>query len=114
MRGYGNAGGMDSGFAPLAAATLKRLRFGVAGPRPPGTAAEALEGSNAGIPITIACGNYDRVQAIKDGRVKVDGCTVNFLPLYPEEIFHRVFKFQEFEVAEISGSSFIRMVSAGM
>jgi 4,5-dihydroxyphthalate decarboxylase len=67
----------------------------------------------AQIPITIACGNYDRVQAIKDGRVKVDGCAVNFIPLYPEEIFHRVFKFQEFDIAEISGSSFIRTVAAG-
>jgi 4,5-dihydroxyphthalate decarboxylase len=65
------------------------------------------------LPITIACGNYDRVQAIKDGRVKVDGCAVNFVPLYPEEIFHRVFKFQEFDIAEMSGSSFIRTVAGG-
>jgi 4,5-dihydroxyphthalate decarboxylase len=71
------------------------------------------ENTMAPIPITIACGNYDRVQAIKDGRVKVDGCAVNFVPLYPEEIFHRVFKFQEFDIAEISGSSFIRTVAAG-
>ncbi len=65
------------------------------------------------IPITIACGNYDRVQAIKDGRVKVEGCAVTFLPLYPEEIFHRVFRFQEFDVSEISLSSYLRTVVAG-
>ncbi len=65
------------------------------------------------IPITIACGNYDRTAAIRDGRVKVEGCDVTYLPLYPEEIFHRVFKFQEFDVAEISGSSYIRTVAAG-
>ena len=65
------------------------------------------------IPITIACGNYDRVQAIKDGRVKVEGCAINFLPLYPEEIFHRVFKFEEFDVSEMSCSSYIRTVAAG-
>jgi 4,5-dihydroxyphthalate decarboxylase len=65
------------------------------------------------IPITIACGNYDRTAAIRDGRVKVDGCAVTYLPLYPEEIFHRAFKFQEFDVAEISFSSFIRTVAAG-
>src|SRR3989449_6625804 len=40
------------------------------------------------VPITIACGNYDRTRAIKDGRVKVDGCAVTYLGLYPEEIFH--------------------------
>jgi 4,5-dihydroxyphthalate decarboxylase len=65
------------------------------------------------VPITIACGNYDRTRAILDGRVKVEGCDVTYLPLYPEEIFHRTFKFQEFDVAEISFSSYIRTVGAG-
>src|SRR5436853_2697604 len=65
------------------------------------------------VPITIACGNYDRTRAILDGRVKVEGCAVTYLPLYPEEIFHRTFKFQEFDVAEISFSSYIRTVGAG-
>src|ERR1043166_3966329 len=67
----------------------------------------------AEVPITIACGNYDRTKAIIDGRVKVDGCTVNYLPLYPEEIFHRAFKFQEFDVTELSFSSYLRTVDAG-
>jgi 4,5-dihydroxyphthalate decarboxylase len=65
------------------------------------------------LPITIACGNYDRTRAIMDGRVKVEGCAVTYLPLYPEEIFHRAFKFQEFDVCELSFSSFIRTVGAG-
>ena len=65
------------------------------------------------VPITIACGNYDRTQAIRDGRVQVEGCAVTYLPLYPEEIFHRAFKFQEFDVSEISFSSYIRTVAAG-
>jgi 4,5-dihydroxyphthalate decarboxylase len=65
------------------------------------------------VPITIACGNYDRTRAIKDGLVKVDGCAVTYLPLYPEEIFHRAFKFQEFDVSELSLSSYLRTVAAG-
>ena len=65
------------------------------------------------VPVTIACGNYDRTQAIRDGRVKVEGCAVTYLPLYPEEIFHRVFKFQEFDISEMSFSSYLRTVSAG-
>src|SRR5712691_7649073 len=65
------------------------------------------------VPITIACGDYDRTQAIKTGRVKVEGCAVTYLPLYPEEIFHRAFKFQEFDVSEISFSSYIRTLAAG-
>jgi 4,5-dihydroxyphthalate decarboxylase len=44
------------------------------------------------VPITIACGNYDRTRAICDGRVRVEGCEVTCLPLYPEEIFFRAFR----------------------
>ena len=65
------------------------------------------------VPITIACGDYDRTRAIRDGRVAVDGCSVTYLPLYPEEIFYRTFHNQEFDVAEISFSSYIRTVAAG-
>src|SRR5882757_5319213 len=65
------------------------------------------------VPITIACGNYDRTRPIRDGRVKVEGCETTYLPLYPEEIFFRAFRYQEFEVSELSFSSYIRTVAAG-
>jgi 4,5-dihydroxyphthalate decarboxylase len=65
------------------------------------------------VPIAIACGNYDRTRAILDGRVTVEGCATTYLPLYPEEIFHRAFRFQEFDVSELSFSSYIRTVAAG-
>src|SRR6516164_10256846 len=65
------------------------------------------------VPITIACGNYDRTRAIRDGRVKVEGCEVTYLPLYPEEIFFRAFRYQEFDVSELSFSSYMRTVAAG-
>jgi len=65
------------------------------------------------VPVTIACGNYDRTRPIKDGTVRVEGCAVTYLPLYPEEIFHRAFKFQEFDISELSFSSYIRTVAAG-
>ena len=39
------------------------------------------------VPLTIACGDYDRTRALSDGRVSVEGCRVNFLPLEPEEVF---------------------------
>jgi 4,5-dihydroxyphthalate decarboxylase len=67
----------------------------------------------ADIPITMACGSYDRTSAIREGRVKVEGCSVTYLPLYPEEIFHRTFHNQEFDVAEISFSSYIRTLADG-
>ena len=65
------------------------------------------------VPVTIACGNYDRTRALRDGRVKVEGCAVTYLPLYPEEIFFRAFRYQEFDVSELSFSSYIRTVAAG-
>ena len=65
------------------------------------------------IPITMACGDYDRTRAIKDGRVPVEGCAVTYLPMEPEEVFHRAFKHQEFDVCELSFSSYLRTVDAG-
>ena len=74
---------------------------------------KGIGGGMVEVPVTIACGNYDRTRAIRDGTVKVEGCTVTYLPLYPEEIFHRVFRFAEFDVSELSFSSYIRTVAAG-
>ncbi len=65
------------------------------------------------VPITIACGNYDRIRPIFDGRVRVEGCAATFLPLYPEEIFFRALRYQEFDVCELSFSSYMRTVAAG-
>ena len=65
------------------------------------------------IPITIACGDYDRTRAIQDGRVQVEGCDVTYIPLEPEEVFHRTFKFQEFDVSELSFSSYLRITDSG-
>lgn len=67
----------------------------------------------APIPLTIACGDYDRTRAIKDGRVPVEGCAVNYIPLEPEEVFHRAFKHDEFDVCELSFSSYVRSVDSG-
>jgi 4,5-dihydroxyphthalate decarboxylase len=65
----------------------------------------------AKLPITIACGDYDRVRAIKDGLVRVEGCEVTFLPLEPEELFFRAFRHEEFDVTEMSTGSYISAVA---
>ena len=67
----------------------------------------------ASLPITLACGDYDRTRAIKDGRVHVEGCTVTYLAMEPEEAFHRAFKHQEFDASELSFSSFLRTIDSG-
>ncbi|HXQ51113.1 MAG TPA: hypothetical protein VN802_08480 [Stellaceae bacterium] len=65
------------------------------------------------IPITIACGDYDRTRALKDGRVPVEGCDVTYIPLEPEEVFFRAFRYQEFDVCELSFSSYLRITDSG-
>lgn len=61
--------------------------------------------------ITLACGDYDRVQAIRDGTVTIEGCDVNFLTLNPEELFFRAYRNHEFDVCELSLSSYILSLS---
>ncbi len=65
------------------------------------------------IPITIVAGNMDRLAAIRDGRVKVEGCDVTFIPMEPEEVFFRAFRYAEFDCCELSFSSYIRVTSQG-
>ena len=64
-------------------------------------------------PITIATWDYDRVRAIIDGRVDVEGCDVTYLPLAPEECLHRTYLHREFEVAEIGFSPYLISLSRG-
>jgi 4,5-dihydroxyphthalate decarboxylase len=52
--------------------------------------------------ISLACQNSDRSRPILDGRVRIEGCEVTYVRIDPEEIFHRVFRDQEFDVAELS------------
>ena len=65
------------------------------------------------LPITIASWDYDRVRALTDGRVKVEGCDVNYITMPVEECFERAFFHGEFEVAEIGFSPFLIALSRG-
>lgn len=65
------------------------------------------------LPITIATWDYDRVRALIDGRVRVEGCDVNYLTMPVEECFERAFFHGEFEVAEIGFSPFLIALSRG-
>jgi 4,5-dihydroxyphthalate decarboxylase len=63
--------------------------------------------------ISLSCGNYDRTQAIFDGRAPIEGCEVNAVSLEPEEAFHRAFRYGEFDVTEISMSSHMMTTARG-
>ncbi|MCL6598158.1 MAG: ABC transporter substrate-binding protein [Alicyclobacillus macrosporangiidus] len=57
--------------------------------------------------LTFACWNYDRVSSLVDGTVQVKGIDLNFLNLEVEETFWRMMRHQEFDVSELSLSSYL-------
>jgi 4,5-dihydroxyphthalate decarboxylase len=63
--------------------------------------------------ITLACGRYDRVWPLADGRVRPEGVDLNVIALEPEELFFRMLNHAEFDVAEMSLSSYAVAVANG-
>src|SRR6266702_1854358 len=56
--------------------------------------------------LTLACWNYDRTRALVEERISVDGIELNYLNLHVEETFFRMLRHREFDVAEMSLSSY--------
>lgn len=56
--------------------------------------------------LTLACGDYDRTRSLEDGFVQADGIELTYLRLPVEETFFRMMRHREFEVAELSFSSY--------
>ena len=56
--------------------------------------------------LSFACWNYDRVRALMDGTVQVEGIDLNCLSLPVEETFFRMARHREFDLAEMSLSSY--------
>src|SRR5262249_52745127 len=63
--------------------------------------------------LAIAVGNYDRTRALFDGSVQIDGVDPIFMMLPPEEIFFRAFRTADFDICELSMSSFTVKTAAG-
>ena len=63
--------------------------------------------------LSIAVGDYDRVRPLVDGAVTIDGVDPVFLLLEPEEIFFRAFRHEDFDICELSLSSFTVKTAAG-
>ena len=57
--------------------------------------------------LTLACWNYDRTRALLDGRVQPEGIDLNYLNLPVEETFFRMLRHKEFDVTEMSLSSYV-------
>ena len=56
--------------------------------------------------LSVAVGNYDRVRPLMDGAIQIDGVDPVFMNLPPEEIFFRAFRNVDFDICELSMSSF--------
>ena len=63
--------------------------------------------------LSVAVGEYDRTRALTDGSVSIDGVAPVVMNLSPEEIFFRAFRNAEFDICELSLSSFSVKTAAG-
>jgi 4,5-dihydroxyphthalate decarboxylase len=63
--------------------------------------------------LSIAMGDYDRTRALIDGRVQIDGVDPVYMTLYPEEMFFRAMRSQDFDICELSFSSYTVKTAKG-
>ncbi|HEV7907038.1 MAG TPA: ABC transporter substrate-binding protein [Pseudonocardiaceae bacterium] len=59
------------------------------------------------VPLTLACWDYDRTQALADGSIRPEGVDLTYLCLPVEETFFRMLRHREFDAAEMSLSSYV-------
>ncbi len=63
----------------------------------------------ANLPLSLACWNYDRTRALIDGRVKPDGIDLRVEVMRPRQAFERMLATGEFDICEMSFSSYVTM-----
>lgn len=57
--------------------------------------------------LSFACWDYDRIHALTNGTVRVKGVDLNWLNMTVEETFWRMMRHQEFDISELSLSSYL-------
>jgi 4,5-dihydroxyphthalate decarboxylase len=63
--------------------------------------------------LSVAIGDYDRNRPLIDGTVRMDGVDPLFMTLSPEEIFFRAMRTADFDICELSLSSFTLRTARG-
>lgn len=64
--------------------------------------------------LTLACGAYDRTEALRNGVVQPEGIDLTYLPIQsPPEIFARMIKHHAFDLAEMSSSVYLTRRARG-
>jgi 4,5-dihydroxyphthalate decarboxylase len=66
------------------------------------------------LPLTLACGDYDRTRGLRWGLVEVEGIDLNYLCQPVEETFWRMARAKEYDVAEMSMGSYMIRRSKGI
>src|SRR6202171_1562082 len=56
--------------------------------------------------LSMACWNYDRTRALLEERIPIDGIDLTYINIPVEETFFRMIRHREFDVAEMSISSY--------
>jgi len=59
------------------------------------------------LPLTLACGDYDRTRGLRWGLVEAEGIDLNYLCQPVEETFWRMARAREYDVAEMSMGSYM-------
>ncbi len=67
----------------------------------------------AKLQLSVAVGDYDRMRPLFDGTVQIDGVDPQYMQLDPEEIFFRAFRHADFDICELSMSSYCVKTAAG-
>lgn len=66
------------------------------------------------LPLTLACGPYDRTEALRTGVVQPEGIDLLYVPIQsPPELFARMVHKTSFDVAEMSLSLYLQLRSRG-
>jgi 4,5-dihydroxyphthalate decarboxylase len=65
------------------------------------------------VPLTLACGDYDRTAALARGDIRPEGVDLTYLTLPVEETFFRMTRHREFDAAEMSLSSYLIGLEGG-
>ena len=64
--------------------------------------------------LSFACGNYDRMEALRNGAVEIDGIDLDYIEIKaPREIFDSMVQNHEFDVSEMSSAEFVSMTAKG-
>jgi 4,5-dihydroxyphthalate decarboxylase len=64
--------------------------------------------------VSLAACDYDRTRALFTGKVQIRGCDVIAVAMAPEEAFHRAFRYQEFDITELSLSNYMNVTARGI